>query len=84
MPPGGFPLSLGRQLRVAPDMTRVLAAAPRSILRLVPFMAGVNKVHPAQPYWYLEVVGVDPGAGKAVADDINAAVESAEGASWGR
>jgi hypothetical protein len=30
---------------VAPDMTPVLAAAPRSILRLVRFMAGVNKLH---------------------------------------
>jgi hypothetical protein len=62
LPPGAFPLTLERLLRVAPDMTRILATARRSILRLVRFMAGVNKVHPAQPYWYLEVVGVDPGA----------------------
>ena len=62
LPPGGFPLSLGRQLRIAPDMTRILAAAPRSILRLVRFMAVVNKLRRVQLYWYLEVVGVDPGA----------------------
>ena len=61
LPPGGFPLSLGRQLRIAPDMTRILAAAPRSILRLVRFMAVVNKLRRVQLYWYLEVVGVDPG-----------------------
>ncbi len=23
-------------------------------------MAGVSRLHPAQPYWYLEVVGVEP------------------------
>ena len=42
-------------------MTRILAAAPRSILRLVRFMAVVNKLRRVQLYWYLEVVGVDPG-----------------------
>jgi len=29
LPPGGFPLSPQRQLRAAPDLARVLAAAPR-------------------------------------------------------
>ncbi len=62
LPPGAFPLSPWRQLRAVPDMARILAAAPRSIPRLVRFMAGVNKLHPAQPCWYLEVVGVEPGA----------------------
>jgi ribosomal protein S18 acetylase RimI-like enzyme len=62
LPPGAFPLSPWRQLRAVPDMARILAAAPRSIPRLVRFVAGVNKLHPEQPYWYLEVVGVDPDA----------------------
>lgn len=62
LPPGAFPLSTWRQLRVAPDMVRVLAAAPRSVPRLARFVAGVSELHPAQPHWYLEVVGVEPGA----------------------
>lgn len=62
LPPGAFPLSLRRQLRVLPDTVRILAASPRSIPRLLRFMAGVRRLHPAQPYWYLEVVGVDPAA----------------------
>lgn len=62
LPPGAFPLSPRRQLRAAPDMARILAAAPRSVPRLMRFMNGVSKLHPAQPYWYLEVVGVEPGA----------------------
>ena len=62
LPPGAFPLSPRRQLRVMPDMVRVLASAPRSIPRLVRFMNGVAGLHPERPCWYLEVVGVDPGA----------------------
>ena len=60
LPPGGFPLSPRRQLRAAPDMARVLASAPRALPRLLRFTAGVAELHPAQPYWYLEVVGVEP------------------------
>ena len=62
LPPGGFPLSPRRQFRALPDMARILAAAPRSSLRLVRFMNSLTRLHPAQPYWYLEVVGVDPTA----------------------
>jgi ribosomal protein S18 acetylase RimI-like enzyme len=62
LPPGAFPLSLGRQLRVLPDMVRILATAPRSTRRLVQFTTNVTKRHPKQPYWYLENVGVEPAA----------------------
>jgi ribosomal protein S18 acetylase RimI-like enzyme len=62
LPPGGFPLSPRRQFRAVPDMVRVLAAAPRSFGRLLRFTDGVTKLHPAQPYWYLEAVGVEPAA----------------------
>jgi ribosomal protein S18 acetylase RimI-like enzyme len=62
LPPGGFPLSPMRQLRALPGMARILAAAPRSFPRLARFGANVTRLHPALPYWYLEVVGVDPGA----------------------
>lgn len=62
LPPGAFPLSPRRQLRALPDMAGVIAAAPRSVPRLARFMKGVVELHPKGPYWYLEVVGVDPGA----------------------
>lgn len=35
LPPGAFPLAPRRQLRMMPEMLRVLAAAPRSVLRRV-------------------------------------------------
>jgi ribosomal protein S18 acetylase RimI-like enzyme len=43
-------------------MARILAAAPRSTRRLLRVMGGLTKIRPAQPYWYLEVVGVDSTA----------------------
>jgi ribosomal protein S18 acetylase RimI-like enzyme len=62
LPPGAFPLSPRRQLRVLPDMIRVLATAPRPARRLLRFMISVVGRHPEQPYWYLENVGVKPAA----------------------
>lgn len=62
LPPGAFPLSPGRQLRVLPEMVRTLASAPRSMPRLLRFMTNVSRRHPEQPYWYLENVGVEPAA----------------------
>ena len=60
LPPYAFPLSPVRQLRALPHMAGVLAAAPLSARRLLRYTAGIARLHPAQPYWYLEVVGVDP------------------------
>jgi ribosomal protein S18 acetylase RimI-like enzyme len=62
LPPGTYPLSVARQLRALPGMTSVLAAAPRSARRLLRYTGAIARLHPAQPYWYLEVVGVDPAA----------------------
>src|SRR5688500_2622290 len=43
LPPGAFPLSLGRQVRVLPDMVRILATAPRSARLLLRFMPNVSR-----------------------------------------
>lgn len=62
LPPSAFPLSLVRQLRAMPDMLRILATTPPSIPRLIRFESALAELHPTQPYWYLEVIGVDPSA----------------------
>ena len=62
LPPGGFPLSPWRKVRALPDMVSILAATPRSSLRLLRYTDRLTRLHPAQPYWYLQVVGVDPAA----------------------
>jgi len=66
LPPGAFPLSAARQLRALPGMAGVLAAAARSARRLLRYTASIARLHPAQPYWYLEVVGVDPPAARGL------------------
>jgi ribosomal protein S18 acetylase RimI-like enzyme len=43
-------------------MVGVLAADLRSARRLLRYTGGIARLHPTQPYWYLEVVGVDPTA----------------------
>jgi GNAT superfamily N-acetyltransferase len=55
-------LSPRRQLRVLPDMVRILATAPLSTRRLLRFLTNVSRRHPEQPYWYLENVGVESAA----------------------
>ena len=62
LPPGAFPLSTARQVRSLPRMIGVLAAAPRAARRLLRYTSGIAALHPVQPCWYLEVVGVDPTA----------------------
>jgi ribosomal protein S18 acetylase RimI-like enzyme len=59
-PPGGFPLSLPRQLRAAPQGLRILAATRLSFPRILGFMGGIARLHPPEPHWYLESVGVEP------------------------
>lgn len=58
-PPETFPLPLWREFRVVVDMRRLLTA-PQSALRLVRFLDRLEELHPAQPYWYLPYVGVEP------------------------
>ena len=60
LPPCAFPLSAARQLRTLPSMAGVMATAPLSTPRLLRYTVGIARLHPAQPYWYLEVVDVDP------------------------
>ena len=47
---------------VPPGVVGVMASGPRSARRLLRYAAVIEGAHPAQPYWYLEVVGVDPTA----------------------
>ena len=62
LPPGAHPMSFRRQIRLVPDAARLFWAAPGSFGRVARFGIDAAGMHPPQPYWYLEAIGVDPAA----------------------
>jgi GNAT superfamily N-acetyltransferase len=60
--PGRYPWSASRQLRGAGWMLRVLRADPSSFRAFMKTGANGARLHPTDPHWYLETMGVDPGA----------------------
>jgi GNAT superfamily N-acetyltransferase len=58
--PGKFPWSAWRQLRGAGWMLAVLRADPGSFRAFMRTGANGARLHPADPHWYLETMGVDP------------------------
>lgn len=62
LPPGAFPWSTGRQLRATPAMLRVLAAAPGAFPRFVRLGGNAARLHPRDPHWNLETMGIVPEA----------------------
>jgi GNAT superfamily N-acetyltransferase len=61
-PPGGFPVSARRELRMAPSLVRVATAAPGSIGRLARLNHAVVSAIPDEEFWYLQAIGVAPEA----------------------
>jgi GNAT superfamily N-acetyltransferase len=56
-PPDEWQLPIGRQLRMAPAMTRVFG---RHLPRLVRALTTLEAKHPREPHYYLPFVGADP------------------------
>jgi ribosomal protein S18 acetylase RimI-like enzyme len=80
LPPGTFPWSARRKLRAAPALMRTALAAPRAFPVFAHIGAAAEKVHPREPHWYLETLGVHPrchgrGVGTAL---IRAGLERAD------
>jgi GNAT superfamily N-acetyltransferase len=62
LPPGAFPWSAGRQLKITPEMLRILAAAPRRFPTFARLGAASARLHPRDPHWNLETMGIVPEA----------------------
>jgi ribosomal protein S18 acetylase RimI-like enzyme len=60
LPPGAFPWSPRRKLAATSALTRVLAADWRAFPTFVRYGANVERDHPTEPHWYLEVLSVRP------------------------
>ncbi len=59
-PPGRFPLSKTRKLRMAPALLRSAAAAPGAFPRFARSGAALEREFPAESVWYLQALGVHP------------------------
>ncbi len=59
LPPGGWRLSVGLQLRLTPGMLRL---AGLETWKVVAMNARAEQRHPDTPHWYLALLGVDPAA----------------------
>jgi len=61
LPPGRFPPTALRQARLARDYLRVLGADPSSFWPIMRFSRAAIRLHPREPHWYLEAIGVAQG-----------------------
>lgn len=69
--PHAFPPGPARQARLAPDLLRVVRAAPDSVGRLMRFNRLIAELHPAQPYAYLAAIAVAPAEqGRGVGHEL--------------
>jgi GNAT superfamily N-acetyltransferase len=61
LPPGRFPPTARRQARMARDLLRILGADPLALWHIMRFGRAALKLHPGEPHWYLEALGVEEG-----------------------
>lgn len=60
LPPGGYPLSRLRQIRLIARCAPVSALAWRSLVPSLRFLTTTERVHPHETHWYLMTLGVEP------------------------
>jgi GNAT superfamily N-acetyltransferase len=58
--PGSYPPPIPTQLRQLAGCVRALALNPRALVEGPRYLTAMDKVHPREPHWYLELLAVDP------------------------
>ncbi len=58
--PGRYPLPVGAQLRQGALSFRALAIRPRALVDGTKYLLAIEKVHPHDKVWYLQLLVVDP------------------------
>jgi ribosomal protein S18 acetylase RimI-like enzyme len=61
LPPGAFPITARRGLRLLPKMLALLRHGPRSFRRLLTMGFNAQRLFPDEPTWSLQILGVAPG-----------------------
>jgi GNAT superfamily N-acetyltransferase len=62
LPPGAFPWSARRKLRITPTMLAIALARPRAFPGFVRLGANSERLHPRWRHWNLETMGIAPPA----------------------
>ena len=60
--PGGYPLPVLSQVRQSGSALRALVARPAAIVSGTKYLLAIDKAHPREPLWYLEMLVVEPAA----------------------
>jgi ribosomal protein S18 acetylase RimI-like enzyme len=58
--PGGWPPSIGLQLRALAGAFRALVPRPPALVQGSRYLLAIEKVHPHEEHWYLALLVVDP------------------------
>lgn len=58
--PEGFPLPVGPQLRQSAGALRALFTRPKALVDGTKYLLAIEKVHPKEPLWYLDLLVADP------------------------
>ena len=61
LPPGAFPITVGRGLRLLPGLLALLRHGPRAFRKLLTTGVNAQRLFPDGPTWYLQILGVAPG-----------------------
>jgi GNAT superfamily N-acetyltransferase len=75
VPPGAFPFPLPLQLRQTLGALRALYRVPPSIPKGMRYLLAMEKAHPKEPLWYLQLLVTDPehqrqGVGAALQREV--------------
>jgi GNAT superfamily N-acetyltransferase len=73
VPPGGYPYPIRDQLFQGLGTLRALAPRPLALVQGARYLAAVERSHPKEPTWYLQLLACDPehqrsGVGAALLD----------------
>jgi GNAT superfamily N-acetyltransferase len=76
VPPGCYPLPVLAQVRQAAGAFRALVARPAALVAGSKYLLAIDKAHPREPLWYLELLVVEPsaqrgGIGAALQDHVH-------------
>lgn len=59
-PPGTYELTFSRKLKAMPYLFKMMFIIPKHFGNFARFGEKLNKLHPQEPHWYLDAIGIAP------------------------